>query len=675
MNAHAERDLRDQPIYKEIEEYFTKAIAPSFGKVSGAVEPQASPDGKRIAFTGTVWAKLEGLPPTRVCVADAATGELTILTHGPNSDRLPRWSPDGSRLAFASDRVTEGRAQLYLLDTEIGEARSTPEIEGTIEYLSWSLDGGSILLGLAGVGADMAGGQGSGTAGTADPNLPAWIPSIETAQPSPNDWRSLWLYDVATKSARRLSRDGLNVWEACWVGPDQVLAVISDKPGEDDWYHAPLALIDVGTGTERVILRSHVQFGWPAASPSGLRLAIVEALCSDRQIVAGEILLMDADGGDVTRINPGVDVTWISFRGEDELFFIGQRGLQTAAGVCSCTDGAFRLFWETDETCGPRYPQGSVLTDGGLAVVRESYTRFQEIATVSMSGTVKTVAKLEHDGSRYVSSVAGRLEAVTWKAPDGLEIEGLLAQPDGDGPHALLVHVHGGPVWAWRNRWQMGYAFTPLLVSRGYAVLHPNPRGSSGRGQEFASLVAGDMGGDDTHDYISGAQAMVDRGIGDSKRIGVFGGSYGGFMSAWLVTQTDMFAAAVPQSPSTNWYSQHLTSNIAVFDRLFLDADPYQPGGRYFERSPIFFASRVKTPVFQTAGSDDECTPPSEAIEFHRALREHGVETALAIYPGEGHGVRKFPAVIDNCARLVAWFERFMPARNAVAQPKVQVPA
>ena len=139
--------------------------------------------------------------------------------------------------------------------------------------------------------------------------------------------------------------------------------------------------------------------------------------------------------------------------------------------------------------------------------------------------------------------MGGTAEPVRWQAPDGQEIEGLLCVPDGPGPHPLIVHVHGGPVWAYRDRWSMGYVYTPLLVSRGYAVLHPNPRGSGGRGQDFARAVLGDMGGADTYDYLSGIDAMVERGIADPARIGVTGGSYGGFMSAWLITQDQRFAA------------------------------------------------------------------------------------------------------------------------------------
>jgi dipeptidyl aminopeptidase/acylaminoacyl peptidase len=208
----------------------------------------------------------------------------------------------------------------------------------------------------------------------------------------------------------------------------------------------------------------------------------------------------------------------------------------------------------------------------------------------------------------------------------------------------------------------MGYVYTPLLVSRGYAVLHPNPRGSGGRGQEFARQVLGDMGGADTYDYLSGIDALVERGIADPARIGVTGGSYGGFMSAWLITQDQRFAAAVPMAPSTNWYSQHHTSNIPYFDVLFLGEQPRARTGRYLDRSPLLSADQVRTPTLQTTGALDRCTPPGQAVEFHNALLECGIESALAIYPGEGHGVRQFPALIDQCTRTLGWFERHMPA-------------
>jgi dipeptidyl aminopeptidase/acylaminoacyl peptidase len=176
-------------------------------------------------------------------------------------------------------------------------------------------------------------------------------------------------------------------------------------------------------------------------------------------------------------------------------------------------------------------------------------------------------------------------------------------------------------------------------------------------------MVVGDMGGADAEDLMAGIEALVERGIADPDRIGVTGGSYGGFMSAWLVTRTDRFAASVSLAPVIDWYSQHWTSNIGFWDRTFLGEDP-GPGGAYYARSPVMFADRVTTPTMLLAGSEDRCTPPGQAIEFHQALREHGVETALVIYPGEGHGVRKLPASIDLCARAIGWFERFMPTKR-----------
>jgi len=659
------RDLRDTPLYRQVEEHFRRALEPAFGRISDAADPVPSPDGRRIAFTGSKLEKLEGTPTTRICLADAAEGTFEEVTAGPNDDRLPRWSPDGTVLAFVSDRAQKGRHQLYLLEAgRVGEARPAPAVDGTIEDLSWSPDGSQILLGVAGVGAELAGVQGSGSTKKADEELPPWIPEVE-AGPDENSWRRAWMFDVGSREVRAVSREGLNVWEAVWCGPGRIAGIVADGPAEDTWYEAPLALIDPGSGKESILYRSDRQLGFLAASPSGRRLAVIEAICSDRLVMAGDLLLVDPDTGDATRVeSAGVDVTHAVWRDEVRLLFIGFRGMDLVVGELDPGAGAnaSRELWSSHESSGFYEPRVQPAGPDGFALTLQSYDRYPEVVVVE-GGQARTVVSLAHDGSRYVRSMAGRLDRVSWTAPDGLEIDGLLARPDRDGPFPLVTNVHGGPVSARVNTWGMSGQLTPLLVSRGYAVFFPNPRGSSGRGQAFAEMVYGDMGGGDARDILAGIDALVERGMADRERLGVMGGSYGGFMSAWLVTQDERFAAAVAYSPVTDWYSQHLTSNIGHWDRLILGEDLQKPGGEYFKRSPIAFARRARTPTLLTAGSVDRCTPPGQAREFYQALLENGVETELAIYPGEGHGVRKLPATIDWVARTVAWFERHMPAR------------
>jgi dipeptidyl aminopeptidase/acylaminoacyl peptidase len=200
-----------------------------------------------------------------------------------------------------------------------------------------------------------------------------------------------------------------------------------------------------------------------------------------------------------------------------------------------------------------------------------------------------------------------------------------------------------------------------LLLKHGYAVFFPNPRGSTGKGEEFVRHVLGDMGGADADDCIAGIDYLVDIGVADPKRLGITGGSYGGFMTCWLVTQDQRFAAAVALAPVTNQVTEHLISNIPHFVSLFL-ADTYtNPGGKYFQRSPVMHAHKAKTPTLSICGALDRCTPPEEAIQFHNALLENGVKSVLVTYPQEGHGIRQFPATIDYAARVVTWFEEHMP--------------
>jgi dipeptidyl aminopeptidase/acylaminoacyl peptidase len=449
-----------------------------------------------------------------------------------------------------------------------------------------------------------------------------------------------------------------------------VLAITSEQPGEDDWYSAVLSRLDIATGEVTELLRSDVQLGLPSGTPDGAKAAIVQAVCSDRCIVAGDLIVLDLAAGNKCAVDTaGTDVTAVQWIDDRQLGYVGQRHLDSVAGVVDTGQGPLpeslagsELIASAHSWASSFNPAGVFTSADRLVVIRDDYDLPQEIAIVG-AAVDDVLASLANAGTDYIRSVAGSAANVSWIAPDGTPIEGVLCTPAGTGPFPLVLQVHGGPIGAYQRSWGMhGYA-VPLLVSRGYAVLLPNPRGSSGRGQEFAAAVVGDMGGADTHDYLSGIDAMVERGIADPARIGTMGVSYGGFMSAWLVTQDQRFKAAVAGSPVTEWYSFTFTTNIPRWGLWFLDdGDPEDIGNQVHTRSPVMHASQARTPTLLTAGAKDRCTPAGQAREFYQALTGHGVDAELVIYPGEGHGVRRFPAVTDYLARIVTWFERYMPA-------------
>lgn len=663
-----QRDFRETALYREAEALYKAIRRPGTGQVSDAAEVHGSPDGRQAAFAGTLVETLEGVPPARICRVDLTSGDMRVLTFGPNTDRLPKFSPDGRQVAFLSDRHEPGDFQLYLLDPVSGAARATPPVEGWVEYLHWSPDGRRILLGVAGHGADVSGGQGAVTSKHAAEELPSWLPAVETGDETYR-WRRAWVYELATDRVRPIGPADGNIWEAVWCGNEGVAAVVSPGPGEGLWYSARLHIVDIDTGHGREIYTPRDQLGWPAASPSGKQLAIVEAICSDRWIVAGELRLLETGSGKIQRVDThGVDITYTEWRSDRQLLLAGHRGFETVVGLYDAASGTFTEVWGSrDLTTGGRYVTVSGLNEtGDCVLVGESFVRAPEIAVIRQ-GEYRSVKSLDPGYADQTRRIAAA-ECVSWNAPDGLEIQGWLLLPKGKGPHPLVMNVHGGPVFHWRPTW-LGRTGAPvlMLLQRGYAVFLPNPRGSSGRGQDFARHVLGDMGGADTYDYLSGLDHLVERGIADPGRLGVTGGSYGGFMTAWLISQDPRFAAAVAVAPVVNQVTEHLVSNIPYFVALFL-ADSYtNPGGKYFQRSPIMHAHKVKTPTLNICGALDRCTPPEEAVQFHNALLENGVKSVLVTYPEEGHGVRKWPAAIDYAARVLAWFEEHMSSGGQAA--------
>jgi dipeptidyl aminopeptidase/acylaminoacyl peptidase len=661
------RDLRETPLYKEAEALFQQVLRPGSGRPTSAVVLMVSPDGRHVAFAGTMLEKLEGLPSTRICIVELQSGDLRIVSFGPHSDLGPKFSPDGEQLVFRSDRLAPGDFQLYILNLKSGETRAAPVVDGWVEYHEFSPDGTHLLIGVAGHGADVSGGQGAKTSQTAATGRDAaWMPKVETGDEAFKR-RSSWTLNLKSGVLKKVSPPELNIWEACWCGADSIAAVVSKGASEEDWYRAYVVAIKLAGGSTRILYEPQTQLGWPSASADGKKLAFVEAVSSDRWIVAGDLRIVDLVTGKLqTPETHGIDVTFTLWRNNKQMLLAGIRNLDTVIADFSVASQTVHELWKSSTQYCQNffYPTAAACpgSAGGFVIATTAHLQPTQLIHVARSKSRK-VCDFAHSGTDAVVRTLRPVLPYRWKAPDGTEIQGWLMKGAGKQPAPLVMDVHGGPIWRWPPFFLGRSPLLLMLAARGCALFWPNPRGSSGRGQSFAQAVVGDMGGADTKDYLSGLDQLVADGIADPKRIGVTGGSYGGFMSAWLITQDQRFAAAVPVAPVTDWVSQHLTSNIPYFDSFCLGSQYTDQGGNHFARSPVMFAQRVKTPTLNICGALDRCTPPGQAQEFHNALLENGAKSVLVTYPQEGHGVRAFPAAIDYAARVVAWFNRYLGLR------------
>jgi len=655
-----QRDIRATPLYQEAQALFRTLRRPGGGEISDAAE--ISTNGRQAVFAGTLVNALEGTPTTRICLTELASGDTRVLTFGPGSDRSPKYSPDGRTVAFLSDRREPGNFQLHLLDPVSGIVRATPTVEGWVEYLHWSPDRKRVLLGVAGHGADVSSGQGAILSKQVASEVPTWMPQVETGNEQYR-WRRIWIYELTVDRVSAIGLDNANVWEAVWCGEDNLAAVVSAEPGEGAWYVARLHLIDLKTRRHRELYSSPHQLGLPAASPSGQQLAVVTAICSDRGFIAGDLKLIDPTSAAVRDIDTrALSISQLEWRSESILQLSGHRGYDTVTALYDTRTSRFSEIWVGEDltTAGLYATVAGFGEAGDCALIGEGFLRPPEIAVIR-AGRYQTVKRL-YDGDFQAPLLSTiKAERFGWVAHDGLDVQGWLLKPRTEGPHPLVMAVHGGPVSHWRPRW-LGRSSVPLilLVNHGFAVFLPNPRGSDGRGQSFVRPVLADMGGEDAKDLLSGIDALVERGIADSQRLGVMGVSYGGFMSAWLITQDSRFAAAIPIAPFTNHVTEHLLSNIPHFEALFQRDRWNNPNGSYFERSPVMYATQVRTPTLNICGALDRSAPPEEAVQFHHALLESGVVSVLLTYPEEGHGIRKLPAAIDYAARVVGWFEEHL---------------
>lgn len=655
------RDLRGTTVHRDVEALIRSMREPGVGRVVDATDLQCHPTGSTLACTA--WRRLDvatDLVPT-IAVVDVATGAVRMLDDpAPGAARRwPRWSPDGERLLCVSQQ-SDGSDHVQVVDVATGAwvGAVSEQPPGRVESLSFSPDGRSLAMLVAEPGAEISDVFGSGRVGGPS-DLPDWCPEVSSGGRS--GWRRLWVSPVGGVPRRVASP--LNVWEFCWAGTGHLAAVASRDPDEDAWYDADLVLMSVTDGSDRLLLRTPTQLASPASDGSGAQVSVIQGTASDRGLVAGDLVVVDVATA-VSRVVAarGLHVTSQTWRDADRIVVAGLRAGDSVVGEVHVEDDHLGREWVTTETFGPGdlLPVAVPCGEHAVALVLESHTRAPTIAVVR-DGELVPLVDLAHPGSAVTIELCSTLRPVSWVSSDGLPIEGYLATPaDRNGPHPLVVLVHGGPVWRWRDAWAERVVQLPLLLSRGFAVLLPNPRGSQGRGEEFVRSIIGEVGGRDVDDVRAGVDQLIAEGVVQASSVGVMGSSYGGFLAAWLATRPGAFAAAVAVSPVTDWVSQHFTTNIPQSDVRFFRGDPLDPASQYRTRSPLVAASQGTCPLLLTAGQRDLATPPSQALEMFRALVELGVDTDIALYPLEGHDVHQWDAVVDHCTRMLLWFEHFL---------------
>jgi dipeptidyl aminopeptidase/acylaminoacyl peptidase len=627
-------------------------------EVRTPAEVAVSHDGTRMAFSLHATVSERGpIAPSDLYVLEPHR-PMYQITQGEWSDRAPSWSPAGSQLAFVSDRIKRGHFRPYVMPATGGEPRSVAHLDGSAESVSWSNDARRLLVGVADAGAYSHEASAVAVTGVA-PDPDPIVYRRGTA------YRRLFLVDLESGEAREVGPPGLCVWESDWDGETTVIATVSEDPMANGWYRARLVRLDLEARTAETLYEP----GWPveglALSPDARHAAIVEGYSSDPGLLSGSVIVVDVETGEAVDPWPDLENAGsVEWTGADSLVVAGYDDVGTACGRL-WLDGRREETWSGDAYIGDEIgkPVVSEVADA-LITTHQGHGVPPELARLDpATGEWSRLTGFNDDIA--AGMVFPDLETMSWNAPDGLEVHGLLLTPRGaDGPLPMIVGVHGGPTWAWSFYFSDSEPNAVLLADAGYAVLLPNPRGSVGRGHAFARGVIEDSGTADLDDIMAGIDLCIAEGVADPERIGISGLSYGGYMAGWAITRTDRFRASVALSVIGDYVTFHLTSEVARYDEMILGGEWDDPTGPYIERSPIFHMRGVTTPTLVIQGQADRCTPVGQAEELYAALEAAGAEAELVVYPREGHVLVERAHVIDALHRTRDWFDRHLrPAR------------
>jgi len=620
-----------------------------------------SPKGDRVAYTVEVMRPAGAQPGnsySELYVASVASNQSQPLVMGEERATSVAWRPDGSAIAFIAKREADRVAQVWMVSADSGSPKRLTSSETEVHVFRWSPDGKKLCY----VAATPKSSREKALA-KAGYDFVLFEEDLRH--------RNLYLLDVnADGNAGALTEltNDVTVWTFEFAPNGATVAVAASEKNlvDHEYMFQKIYLLTVSSKARKQITNNPGKLGNYAFSPDGKNLAYNAAI-SRNDHKASQVFVVSTSGGEAKNLTiPKFrgHVSWVGWKDNGTVLYRSGEGVQTTLSTVKVGGGDRQVLLNSQAT-GLVFDRVTLSADGKhVACVGESPVIPGEAYYWTSGGGMRRLTTVN---PWLADRALGRQEVIRYPARDGLEIEGLLVYPIGYAKgrgYPLIVVVHGGPESNYSNGWMGRYSEpAQVLAGKGYVVFYPNYRASTGYGVEFAARGFGDPAGKEFDDIADGIDYLVAQGIADRDRIGLGGGSYGGFASAWFATYYTRYVKAVCMSVGlSDLISKHGTTDISL-EELFVHS-----GKRLdvmwdlaLKRSPIYWAGQSKTATLIMGGLADTRVHPSQSLELYRHMKlsDHPA-VRLVQYPGEKHGNSKQPGRIDVLYRTLDWYDWYV---------------
>jgi len=638
-----------------------------------AQDPQISPDGQHIVYVRRGMDKMKDRRTSRLWMMNADGSAHMKLTQRDVNESNPRWSPDGSRIAFSSPAEGNG-SEIFIYWVESGAMARITQLERSPRSMKWSPDGTQLAFVMhvpesnpvlvkspkKPKGADWA-----------DPprvttRLNHEADGVGYLEPG---YSHIFVVPATGGTARQVtSGDYHHSGTPAWTKDGKKLIFSANR--HENWEYerrnSEIYSVDLETGEITALTDRFGPDRSPVVSPDGKRIAYLSYEDKIQTYQINHIYTMNLDGSDKKEIKTGLDrnpgdLVW-DHNSNGLYFQYDDRG-NTKVAYTTLDGRASVLAHNVGGTAvGRPYGGGSFSVSRNGVVAMNQTTPYYpaELAVVKKGGDARKISDLNGDLLEY--RTLGETEEIWYKSSfDGRDIQGWVVTPpdyDPDRTYPVIVENHGGPISNYGDR------FSPevqLYASAGYIVFYPNPRGSTGYGEEFGNLLYHNYPGEDYQDVMDGVDVLIERGMTSEDSLYVTGGSAGGIMTAWIIGKNNRFEASAVVKPVMNWISKTLAAdNYYGYAYYRYPGQPWENFEEYWKFSPISLVGNVETPTLVMVGQADLRTPLFEAKQLYHALKLRKIDTALVEIPGSWHFISNRPSqLITKVNHVLAWFDKY----------------